>query len=241
MEDKLCYESIAGFCLRENFASEFTQICKKIHDKGREDVYDHNKVYDTDIGIYREYEKVLNEINCKIENNLIMIQSFTEYCVTKKDISVSQLEETAQNRINSIISSNDTDIPHSISERNINQTNIQEMDHLNIRKENDSNSIQEDRKIQFSLSDITNLLFQLNNDFTFALKNNQDIDSLLVFHQYYARCLTVYNKKSQTITLNVCLVCSHVYEQKCEHPFHEKYEKLRAITQQMKNKLKIDC
>lgn len=239
MTDNICNQFIAGFCIRENFRSEITQICTKLHDTGRKNVYDSNKVHDTDFGVLKDYEKVLNEVDWKIKNNLLMIRSCTKYSISKKDMDKESISSTSQSLKDSekdlnLVAGNSygSVIAQSISDINPNQIS---------NRQTTPTTNPTDQRLEFSYSDISNLLFQLNNDFTSSLKDKQDIDSLLILHQYYAQCLTVYNKSKQIITLNVCQVCSHIYEQKCEHPFHDKYKKLRLIAEQMKNKFKSNC
>lgn len=201
IEDNLCHQFISGFCTKQNFGSQITEKCRKLHDSGKKNAYDMDIIHENDLRVFKEYDNILWEIDQKIENNKKIIRLGTKFFITKENIK------------NSTITPDDP------------------------KKEN--NEVTNQTKVEFKLKEIRDLLFQINEDFTHALKTNLEIDKLLIFHQYYARCLDAQNKCDQSITLEVCDICSHVYENKCEHPFHDQYVELRKITDQMKTKLKI--
>ncbi|KRH94194.1 hypothetical protein M153_3430001967 [Pseudoloma neurophilia] len=191
MDDNLCHQFVVGFCLRQEFQSENTVECKKLHDSGRKNAYEKDTVYETDQAVFEEFDKVLNEISYKIEVNMDLLKYCTEYVVKKSD--------------------------------------LQKQTTTTVNSEND--------QIKFELSDIRDLLEKLHYTFLNVLDKDEDPCRSILIHQFYWSCISVYEKKKQNISLQVCKICSFVYENECEHPFHNKYLKLITITKHLKKKL----
>ncbi|ELQ76229.1 hypothetical protein THOM_0790 [Trachipleistophora hominis] len=93
--------------------------------------------------------------------------------------------------------------------------------------------------VEYKIDDIMNLLDKLNDKVVDNLKSNV-FD--LPLHQIYGQLmLYLINSRPLPSNLIVCEVCSnlHAKVERCEHPFHKEYEKLRTVTEQLSKKLKI--
>lgn len=90
---------------------------------------------------------------------------------------------------------------------------------------------------EYKIGDIMNILDKLHDKLIRNLKLSTFDLSL---HQIYGQ-LMVYLINSKPVPSNffVCEVCANlvVKTERCEHPFHKEYEKLRVVTEKLSKKL----
>lgn len=259
--DNLCHEFISGICTRSTFASKITEKCRKLHDSGKKSVYDMNRLHDRDHDVFKIYSEILNEIGQKIENNRRIVQLSTKYSIigeVKRRNSKTDLSDDFKNELqrrkgpnyergydsgkydSGYFDSGNYDSGYRDS--GYNQRNAQSFYQDRSFDSNETTARFDSKplntEVSFSISESRDLLAFLPDDFTSLLKRNPEHEEVLLFHRYYSKVVSVIDSLKTVPTLAVCEVCSHVYEQSCDHPHHNGYKQLRGVWAELKDKLK---
>lgn len=246
MHDNLCYQYITGFCLRSEFTSKITQKCLKLHDSGKKDAYDKNYVYENDYTVLNEYESVIREVENKIRNKEKILELCSESYFKNENKNDEKIEKNIENK-NIELKENDKEIENKNNieldenKKSENTENIEKIKstELNENNENENNkenkNVSEDNLI-FNKKQSQVLLNKIYKKFTSNLENYSPKE-IYEFHQFYAKILFIHLKSKQKIILKICKVCSHVYENNCEHHFHKKYFELREIIEMLRKKI----